>query len=77
MSLIGFDCVKNHRITRPILGGIVVCSQFKGILLDAWKEKQAIIRQKEITDREKRIYDNWKRLIRGLIIRQNLKIKYG
>lgn len=27
--------------------------------------------------REKRIYGNWRRLIRGLIIRENLRMKYA
>ncbi|KAH9398594.1 hypothetical protein TYRP_018838 [Tyrophagus putrescentiae] len=76
-AVTGFDCVKNHRITRPIIEGVVVCEEYKDILLDAWNEKQEIDRQKKAADRKKRIYSNWKRLIKGLLIRRNLKIKYG
>lgn len=76
-AVIGFDCVKNHRVTRPIIEGVVICEEFKDVLLDAWKEKDEINRQKKIVDRKKRIYSNWKKLIKGLLIRRNLKIKYG
>lgn len=76
-AVTGFDCVKNHRVTRPIIEGIVICAEYEEVLLDAWRESQANLREKEKQKREKRIYDNWKRLIKGLIIRQNLKIKYG
>ncbi|XP_017481217.1 PREDICTED: DNA repair protein complementing XP-C cells homolog, partial [Rhagoletis zephyria] len=55
-AVTGFDCVKNHRITRPIIEGVVVCEEYKDILLDAWNEKQEIDRQKKAADRKKRIY---------------------
>lgn len=32
--------------------------------------------QREREKREKRVYDNWRRLIRGLLIRERLQAKY-
>ncbi|KAH7641317.1 dna repair protein rhp42-like protein [Dermatophagoides farinae] len=74
-AIVGFD--GNRNSSHPIIDGYVVCEEYKDILIDAWNEDQHIQCVKENEKREKRIIDNWKRLIRGLIIKRNLKIKYG
>ena len=44
--------------------------------MDAWtKEQEAkVIREKE--KREKRVLDNWKRLVKGLMFREKMQMKY-
>lgn len=40
------------------------------------QQKQITI-EKELKKKEERIYKNWRILIRGLLIKQNLERKYG
>lgn len=76
-AVVGFDNNKHGRGAHPVMDGFIVCSEHEAILVDAWNEQQEIIKKREEKKRLDRIYGNWKRLIKGLIIRQNLKIKYG
>lgn len=41
-----------------------------------FKEQVEIVRREQ-EKIEKRVYDNWRKLIRGLLIREKLKHKYG
>ncbi|OTF74276.1 DNA repair protein rhp42-like protein [Euroglyphus maynei] len=73
-AIVGFEGTCN---SHPIMDGYVVCNEYKDILIDAWKQDQQIQNEKEREKRLKRIMENWKRIIRGLIIKRNLKIKYA
>ncbi|GFW30912.1 DNA repair protein complementing XP-C cells homolog [Trichonephila clavipes] len=73
-AVVGFDISKGS--VHPVFDGFVVCKEFKETILAAWEEEQENIRKREEEKREKRIYGNWKKLIRGLLIRERLKIKY-
>lgn len=46
-------------------------------MIDAWNREQEEIEKKENEKYEKRVYGNWKKLIKGLLIRQRLKNKYN
>ncbi|KAJ6222512.1 hypothetical protein RDWZM_001057 [Blomia tropicalis] len=74
-AVVGFD-IKN-RMNIPATDGFIVCSEYESILTEAWEEEQVNRQEREKANREKRIWDNWKRLIRGLMIRRKLKLKYG
>lgn len=74
-AIVGFETNRNG--SRPDFDGFVVCKEFKEILQDAWNEENENYNKNIQERRTKRIYDNWRRLIKGLIIRENLKIKYG
>lgn len=43
----------------------------------AWEEFEAEQKRKAAEKREKKIYGNWKTLIRGLLIRERLRNRYG
>lgn len=43
----------------------------------AWEEFEAEQKQKAEEKREKKIYSHWKTLIKGLLIRQRLRNRYG
>lgn len=45
--------------------------------MEAWGEYEAELERKAIEKREKRIYGNWKTLIKGLLIRERLRDRYG
>ncbi|CAH1635200.1 unnamed protein product [Spodoptera littoralis] len=63
--------------SHPVYDGFVVCKEFEEIITEAWLKDQEEQERKEIQKIEARVYGNWKRLIRGLMIRERLKMKYG
>ncbi|XP_054159920.1 DNA repair protein complementing XP-C cells homolog [Oppia nitens] len=75
-AIVGFDNNLGCQGVHPKMDGYVVCQEFKDILIDAWDEEQDISRKREIKKKEKRVYDNWKKLIKGLLIRENVKQKF-
>ncbi|XP_043229195.1 DNA repair protein complementing XP-C cells homolog isoform X1 [Amphibalanus amphitrite] len=73
-AMVGWDyhCGGSH----PVFEGYVVCEEFEDTLMDAWEADQREARRRQREKREKRILDNWRRLVRGLLIRQRLARKY-
>lgn len=57
--------------------GIVICKEFEQTLREAIEQQKQITIEKEIKKKEERVYKNWKKLIRGLIIKQNVAKKYA
>lgn len=60
----------------PAVEGFVVCVEYEDTLREAWEAEQAETSKRAAEKREKRIYGNWKRLIKGLLIREKLSQKY-
>ncbi|CAH0552006.1 unnamed protein product [Brassicogethes aeneus] len=73
-AIVGFDF--HGGWSHPTYDGFVVCEEFKDTLIAAWEEEQIEIEKKEGEKIDKRVYGNWKRLIKGLLIRERLKRKY-
>ena len=44
--------------------------------MDAWNQEQEYQAKRAEEKREKRVLDNWKKLIRGMVIKQKLQLKY-
>lgn len=81
---LGIDCVQaitgfdfHGGYCHPVTDGYIVCEEFKDVLLAAWENEQDLIEKKEKEKKEKRALGNWKLLIRGLLIRERLKLRYG
>uniref|UniRef100_A0A2H1VYG6 SFRICE_014256 n=1 Tax=Spodoptera frugiperda TaxID=7108 RepID=A0A2H1VYG6_SPOFR len=74
-AMTGFEY--NGGYSHPVYDGFVVCKEFEEIITEAWLKDQEEQELKEIQKIEARVYGNWKRLIRGLMIRERLKMKYG
>lgn len=74
-AITGFDfhCGFSH----PVTDGYIVCEEYKDVLLAAWENEQAEIERKQKEKREKRAMANWKLLVKGLLIRERLKARYG
>ncbi|XP_030061519.1 DNA repair protein complementing XP-C cells isoform X2 [Microcaecilia unicolor] len=74
-AVTGFDfhCGFSH----PVTNGYIVCDEHKDVLLSAWENEQANIERKEKEKREKRALSNWKLLVKGLLIQERLKQRYG
>ncbi|KAL3286502.1 hypothetical protein HHI36_001007 [Cryptolaemus montrouzieri] len=74
-AIVGFDY--HGGWSHPVYDGFVVCEEFEDELVAAWNIEQEEIEKKEQEKYEKRVYGNWKKLIKGLFIRERLKAKYG
>ncbi|KAH7952679.1 hypothetical protein HPB49_000407 [Dermacentor silvarum] len=73
-AVVGFE--GHCRGVHPVFDGWVVCEEFKDTLMAAWEEEQANISNREEEKRMKRVYGNWKRLIKGVLIKEKLRMKY-
>ncbi|KAJ8980178.1 hypothetical protein NQ317_011423 [Molorchus minor] len=73
-AIVGFDF--HGGWSHPTYDGFVVCEEYTDVLVAAWELEQEEIEKKENEKIEKRVYGNWKKLIRGLLIRERLKAKY-
>lgn len=60
----------------PATEGYVVCTEYEDTLRDAWEAEQVEAAKRATEKREKRIYGNWRRLIKGLLIREKLAARY-
>ncbi|XP_074054563.1 DNA repair protein complementing XP-C cells isoform X2 [Macrotis lagotis] len=81
---LGIDCVQaitgfdfHGGYSHPVTDGYIVCEEFKDVLLAAWDNEQSLIEQKEKEKREKRVLAHWKLLVKGLLIRERLKLRFG
>ena len=61
---------------HPVYDGYVVCQENAEALMDAWNGEQEERARRERDKREKRVADNWKRLVKGLMFREKMKAKY-
>uniref|UniRef100_A0A182M7K0 Rad4 beta-hairpin domain-containing protein n=1 Tax=Anopheles culicifacies TaxID=139723 RepID=A0A182M7K0_9DIPT len=74
-ALTGFDMAKMRVV--PVYEGFVVCKEYAEQAVEEWykeMEKEEIREQEKL---EKRVYGNWKRLIKGLLVRRKLQNKYN
>ncbi|XP_029652958.1 DNA repair protein complementing XP-C cells homolog isoform X1 [Octopus sinensis] len=73
-AMVGWDF--HGGSSHPVFDGWIVCVEHKEKVLAEWHKEQQLAKERETAKREKRIYGNWKKLIRGLRIREALKRKY-
>lgn len=69
----GIHAGGNH----PVFEGIVICKEFEQQVLAQYETDQQEQVRRQHEKREKRIYDNWRKLIRGLLVRSRLQNKYN
>ncbi|KAL1392869.1 hypothetical protein pipiens_012162 [Culex pipiens pipiens] len=62
---------------HPVFEGIVICREFEQRVLDEYERDLVEQEQRKREKRERRIYDNWRKLIKGLLIRSRLRAKYN
>ncbi|XP_059615349.1 DNA repair protein complementing XP-C cells homolog [Phlebotomus argentipes] len=74
-AIVGFDF--HNGWCHPTLDGFVICKEFEDTVLDAWNQEQDEAERKEDEKRDKRVYGNWRKLIKGLLIRVRLQAKYN
>ncbi|TDH10824.1 hypothetical protein EPR50_G00079100 [Perca flavescens] len=74
-AVTGFDFHGGY--SHAVTDGYIVCEEHEEILRAAWGEEQQIQKQKEKEKKEKRVISNWTLLVKGLLIRERLKQRYG
>lgn len=73
-AVVGFNF--GCRGALPAFEGFVVCEEFEDTLREAWEVEQVEASKRAEEKRDKRIYGNWKKLIKGLFIRERLAARY-
>lgn len=74
-AVVGFDYHSGG--CHPTYDGFVVCEEFaEQAVAQYWIDQEEAHRREEEKVKE-RVYGNWKKLIRGLLIRQRLQRKYN
>ncbi|XP_077370968.1 DNA repair protein complementing XP-C cells isoform X2 [Festucalex cinctus] len=74
-AVTGFDFHGGY--SHAVTDGYIVCEEHEEILRAAWEEEQELQKKKEKEKREKRVISNWTLLVKGLLIRERLKQRYG
>ncbi|KAK7884619.1 hypothetical protein WMY93_027742 [Mugilogobius chulae] len=74
-AVTGFDFHGGY--SHAVTDGYIVCEEHEEILRAAWVEEQELYKQKEKEKREKKALSNWTLLVKGLLIRERLKQRYG
>uniref|UniRef100_A0A8C4DQC6 Xeroderma pigmentosum, complementation group C n=1 Tax=Dicentrarchus labrax TaxID=13489 RepID=A0A8C4DQC6_DICLA len=74
-AVTGFDFHGGY--SHAVTDGYIVCEEHEEILRAAWVEEQELQKQKEKEKKEKRATANWTLLVKGLLIREKLKQRYG
>eukprot|EP00096_Caligus_rogercresseyi_P004398 TRINITY_DN18639_c0_g1_i1.p1 TRINITY_DN18639_c0_g1~~TRINITY_DN18639_c0_g1_i1.p1 ORF type:complete len:589 (+),score=158.89 TRINITY_DN18639_c0_g1_i1:36-1802(+) len=73
-AVIGWDY--HMRGSHPVVDGIIVCSEFQDLLMDAWNNDEDAKTSKHFEKKQLRILNNWRKLTRGLILRERFNMKY-
>lgn len=75
-AVVGFDNHCGSYGAHPVIDGFIVCEESADVLRMAWEEEQANALKREEDKRQKRIWDNWRRLLKAAMIRERLRVKY-
>ncbi|KAM7278405.1 hypothetical protein ACFE04_005539 [Oxalis oulophora] len=74
-AMVGFE-FRNARAT-PVFEGIVVCQEFKEVILDAYAEEERIREAEEKRRNEAQALSRWYQLLSSIVTRQRLNNSYG
>lgn len=75
-AVTGFDNHCGRYGSHPVTEGFIVCEEFADTLQAAWEEEQVNIAKRELDKQQKRVWDNWRRLLKAAMIRERLRVKY-
>eukprot|EP00794_Sanderia_malayensis_P006145 gene6145-6851_t len=73
-AMMGWDF--HSGCAHPIIEGVVVAKEYEEKLLDAWQKAEEEFARKKKEKRLQKIYDAWKLLVKGLLVRERIKRKY-
>ena len=61
---------------HPVFDGFVVCKEHQEVLMDAWNTEIEEKAKKDAAKKEKRVLDNWRKLVKGKLTAEKIKRKY-
>lgn len=73
-AVVGFNF--GCRGAMPMTQGYVVCEEHEDTLRCAWEQEQIEAVRRAKDKRDKRIWGNWRKLIRGVLIKEKIASKY-
>ena len=62
---------------RPVYDGYVVCEEVNEFIMDAWNQEMDEQMKKDASKKEKRVLDNWTKLVRGVLLYRKIANKYS
>ncbi|KAJ8761168.1 hypothetical protein K2173_001224 [Erythroxylum novogranatense] len=74
-AMVGFEFRSGRCI--PVFDGIVVCTEFKDAILEAYAEEEQLREAEEKKRNERQALTRWYQLLSSIITRQRLKNSYG
>ena len=74
-AVTGFEF--GSKMAVPVIEGVVIAEENKGLLRDAWRVDQEARRQRERLQQEKRILQTWRKFLMGLRIAERVRAEYG
>ncbi|KAL5286585.1 XPC family protein [Megaselia abdita] len=74
-AVVGFDF--HGGWSHPMYDGFVVCKEFEQKVIDEWNRAEDEYEKKEEEKYQERVWGNWKKLIKAMLIREKLKLKYN
>mmetsp|Transcript_24488 Transcript_24488/g.31815 ORF Transcript_24488/g.31815 Transcript_24488/m.31815 type:complete len:661 (-) Transcript_24488:81-2063(-) len=74
-ALIGFQSGRNG--STPMVDGIVICSEYKDVLVESYQNWQQDQIEKQAQKRTKQNLKRWYTLVKSLLIKERLKKDYG
>ncbi|KAJ0232629.1 DNA repair protein RAD4 [Hirschfeldia incana] len=74
-AMVGFE-YKSGRAT-PVFEGIVVCTEFKDAILEAYAEEREMREEEERRRNEAQAASRWYQLLSSILTRERLKNRYG
>ena len=70
-AMMGWDFSCGH--CHPVIDGIVTAEENRPTLLAAWDQRQDESRKKQQEKKEKKIYERWRLLIRGVLLKERVQ----
>lgn len=74
-AVVGFDFHSGY--SHPVYEGYVVCQEFAELVTDEWIKDTEAAEKREAEKFQERVYGNWKKLIKGMLIKKRLQLKYN
>lgn len=73
-AMMGWDFSSGY--CHPVIDGIVTAIENKSVLISAWEQQQHDNRMKQQEKREKKIYERWRLLIRGVLLKERVQKRF-
>ena len=73
-AMMGWDFSSGY--CHPVIDGIVTAEENRPVLVAAWEQHQHDNRKKQQEKREKKIYERWRLLIRGVMLKERVQKRF-